>query len=593
MKKISSITLLVTVVAALFLATGFSASPSRFPIATINNDPPVEGGTLRIGIPGFGGGFYGQFNPVFQLNADDGHVVQLLTPPLLSINAANRFSNNGAAGFEYDLDAMTFTIKLVEKIFWHDGIPLTLDDLLFAYEVIAHPLYTGALFHSHSISSIDGAWDYFLGSASTISGIILSEDKMTMTIYFTEMSPAMLYSGIWTTPLPRHHFEGIAVEDIYNHPNSRHNMLGYGPFMLDFMIPGEMVSFVRNENFWLGVPYLERIEMHSIFPEIIPEAMTAGFVDVMLNVPIETLIDMPNPSNFSYLATFANTLGFTHFRHGFGRPVDDVNLRRAMGYAINEARIIEQVFPAGNQLPATSAMTPFQNGFWRSDMVGFSLFDPVLANQILDDVGYTKRDEDGFRMAPDGQILTLTWAVHWNTVNEVIVPLMIEDFANIGIRVELWQDELIDFGAFIQILEDNWYDESFDLFDLAFLLSVNPDPSGIWAPDAPFNFSRYASPELNEILARLSGSDAFDMDFAVRASFDWQEYFYTNVPAIPRRYALNLTAVNNRVQNFSLERMDGIHEVSFGASHLWRVTSHEAEWAEPEPVRRRIWRSLF
>ncbi|MCL2378032.1 MAG: ABC transporter substrate-binding protein [Defluviitaleaceae bacterium] len=555
-----------------------------FPRGVSNDNDPIEGGTLHIGIATYMY-FTGMFNPLFHASVEDGHVLRLLIPPLLTIDSTSRFSNNGAARFEYDLEALTFTITLVEEIFWHDGVLLTLDDLLFAYEVIAHPWYFGPRFHG-AATLIEGVWEYHNGDTDTISGITLSHDNMTMTISFTEMTPAMLYSGIWTTPLPRHHFEGVSVWEMADHENSWHMALGYGPFIIDYIVPGEYVALVRNDNFWMGAPYLEGIIVEVISRHVADEYMIHGMSDVLLGITGQLHMYVPDPINFTYLAAFANSISFTAFRHGITDPdtgryimdpyrvVADVNLRRAMGYAINEAAIAEQVIGAVH-VPANTVLPPALPVYWNSEMAGFSVFDPDLANRILDDAGYTKRDAEGYRMTPDGQPITLNWALHLTPFHEVMAHMMIEDWANIGIRVVLWGGDFIELSSRTEILHYDLDEGEIDLYDIAFALGINPDPMPLWGPYASINFSRYTTPELDEILDNFASMDMFDTDFAIQAYHRWQEYFYENVPAIPRRYSATVIAVNNRVQNMELARVGDLRDatINFYNSHLWRVTA--------------------
>jgi len=556
-----------------------------FPLSVYNEGEPIDGGTLHIGVASYS--VIGMLNPLFVSCTAGMHAMQLLFPPLLSVDSMMRFSNDGAARFEYDLEALTFTIYLVEEMYWHDGSPLTLDDLLFAYEVIAHPDYSGPRFYaSSSANLIVGIEDFREGITDTIAGIVLSDNNMTMTISFTEMTLAMLDFGIWTRPLPRHHFEGISVWDMDFHENSWHNVIGYGPFKLDYAF-GDYFSLVRNHNFWMGVPYLEGITIEIISPSVSSFAMERWHFDVLIGVHGQMLQESPYPTNFVYLATFANSISFTGFRFGYHasetdgfvldptRVVADVNLRRAMGYAINETRLSELAFNL-NSMPATTIVSPFQPDFWNSEMAGFSVFDPDLANRILDEAGYTSRDADGYRMTPCGQPITLCWLVSDSPINEIMVSLMMEDWANIGLRVVLWQDMLHPFMIVNDVLRYDWDYSSIDLFEMGFALNHNQNPTPMWGPYSHLNFARYMTPELDKILAMFASQDMFDPEFAILAMHYWQTYFYENVPAIPRRYSATIVAVNNRVQNVGLARSGAFRNatINFYESHLWRLTAY-------------------
>ena len=610
-KKLTA--LLLTTVITIAVAAPIFGANAPLPHSTPASDAGIIGGTMFIGVPGSG---EMRFNPLFFQSAADAFITELILPPLLILDENMLITNYGPASFAIDVENATVTITLTEEIFWHDGFLLTLDDLLFAYEVIGRPDYTWTGGHRFNtvFAGIIGMYEYRAGEADYISGIYLSEDKMTMIISYEYIDPTMRFgNNIWSTPLSRRSFDGVPIYDMDWAVQSSELMVGYGPFMIDYIHAWETVTLVRNDNFWLGAPYVERLEVHVLGWGGAGEDglmfVEDGIIDVFIGNVAAVMADNPNPTNFSYIAHPTSNLGFTAFQMGGFDPatdervfdetrvVSDVNLRRAMGYALNEQRIIDALGRQYIDFPATSA-APLANAYRYDGMLGFSVFDAELANSILDAAGYTQRDSEGYRMSPNGEVISLTWAVHWNAINEIAAPMAIEDWANIGIRVELWLDHLVEFSMLTDFIlhNDPWWDydtDDIDLYDLAFALTFNP--STIWAADAPFNATGYASYEHDAILNRLLSPAAMDLSYAADAARAWQLYFYENAIAIPRRYTFHVTAVNNRVANFSRQH-GNIREVSALAAHLWQLTA-EFPYASDRPARnmrqtQNLWQSL-
>ena len=89
--------------------------------------------------------------------------------------------------------------------------PLTADDLIYPYEIIGHPDYTGIRYDG-DFQNIVGAVEYNAGKADTISGIKKIDDK-TIEISFNKVSPA-IYSigdGLWGYAAPKHQLKDIPV----------------------------------------------------------------------------------------------------------------------------------------------------------------------------------------------------------------------------------------------------------------------------------------------------------------------------------------------------------------------------------------------
>lgn len=563
---------------------GLTNAMARFPMLMPNANPPIQGGIMSVGFAS-AGGFTGLLNPVLWTTSDDGEILGYINPRLISSNPSLMDSQQGAATIHFDTENLTVTVEMQEEVYWADGVRLTLHDVVFAFEVIAHPDYTGVRYTSSQSPNIVGIQEYrdnvgpYPDGSVTIPGIVINEEGTHMVIHFTTMNPGFLYAGVWMTPLARHHFAGIPVATMQDHPNSRTNLLGYGAFMIENMVAGESVHLVRNPNFWMGAPLLDGIVLEWMGTELAATAMEQGHFD-LLAWTAAWYADFPNPSNFTYLSNLASSLGFTSFRHGIhvdgrsvmdeSRIVADVNLRRAIGHAIDDVTIAREIFN-GLSFPATSVVSPFHAPFKDWDMIGFSLFDVDRANQILDDAGYV-RGADGYRMDLDGNEMTLTWAIHMNITNPIIAPLMMQNWSDIGIRTELFMGILGDFQAWLDFMEFDTDNGEIDLFEHAFGLGFNPNPANLWGPTVGFNRSRYTSPTVDAIIADISSLAAFDNEFVVQRFHDWQHYFYENVPGIPRRDGVTLIAVNNRVTNYSRERLDGIRNVSIGATHLWALT---------------------
>jgi oligopeptide transport system substrate-binding protein len=116
-----------------------------------------------------------------------------------------------------------------------------------------------------------------------------------------------------------------------------------------------------------------------------------------------------------------------------GTSKERVALRRALALAIDAENLIKVVY-VGQGLPSSQMVAPGVSGF--DPAARKRAHDPATANALLDRVGYGKRDASGFRLAPDGRPLTLTFTIFPGTVWREVQTLIRKNVDAIGVRME-------------------------------------------------------------------------------------------------------------------------------------------------------------
>jgi peptide/nickel transport system substrate-binding protein len=574
----------------------------RFPMSTTNTDtilqPGDPGNTIRL-VVGSDSAIIGRHLGVLSSEAFDAAIMDFASSPLVWTNDLFMWVDGGIANLSFHEDNTVVQIDMNEEVFWHDGTPLTLDDLVFAYEFIALDNYHDGVGVRYSatfyIPWIIGIEEFRSGQTDSIEGMVLSNNNRTLRIYYDrQLPPAAQYGGgIWMTPIPRHWLAPVVEEighgpQMAEHPRARHEVLGWGPWIIDSIVPGESVLFRANDNYWRGRPLADYL-LYQIRPnEVFMAAVREGEYDIVIQgmpaVHFEEHL-LFNPNNYTILGQPAPSTGFMYFRTGTfidnwatprpdgWHPIQDVNIRRALAHAMPQ-QLIADTIQNGLSVPAGTVLTPFNARPFITDDVGEGFFfDLAHASQILDDAGYTERGPDGFRLNLDGQPMFFNFAANDNAFNQQAVPTYLQMWRDIGLDVRLFRDDLIVWPEFVEnlLLSDNWSDDV-HLFISNWSLGWNPAPHGLWAPDENFNLSRHNTEEMRAILDDIASQDAFDFDFLRNAYIRWQQYFYENAVANHMFWGVQLMPVNNRVANFSLERFPGHNGVT-QSSHLWGLTA--------------------
>lgn len=312
---------------------------------------------------------------------------------LLTWDKSYVYTNDGAATYEVSEDGKTFTLTIRDNVNWHDGKPVTAEDWLFAHEVIGNPKYDGPRYDSN-FTNIVGMTEFHEGKAKTISGIeVLSEKKLKIT--YIQSSPSLLTGGVWNYPLAKHIFGNMDVAKISASPEVREKPIGFGPFKVKSIVPGESVVFEKNTDYWRGEPALDEVVLKVINQTTVVQQLKTGGVDLVDAFPADQYPDNASLSNLEYLGAIDRAYTYIGFKLGkwdaeAGKVVPDpkskmgdVNLRKAMWHAVDNDQVGKQ-FYHGLRWNATTLIPPSHPEYHDDTNKGLA-FDKDLANKILDD----------------------------------------------------------------------------------------------------------------------------------------------------------------------------------------------------------------
>lgn len=547
---------------------------------TVSNDGEATGGgTLNVGLTS-DTPFEGTLNFNLYQGNPDFEVISLFDEPLLTMDEDFQFTNDGAMTFEVNEDDNTVTFTLNENVTWHDGEPATIEDYVYAYEVIGHPEYPGIRGATDGFTLLEGYNEYKAGEADEISGIEVI-DEQTAVFTYTELAPSLTAGGFWYYLMPEHHYEGVEIADMAEAPQTRENPLGIGPYKVDSITPGEAVVMSKFEDYWRGEPNLDGIELSVVSPSSVANAMETGEIDLAINFPTDQFPDVSEMEGVEWLANIEGAYTYIGFKLGEwneeeGRvdykpeemKMGDPELRRAMWHAMDNTAVGER-FYNGLRWKATTLITPYHAN-WHDDSIEVPEYDPEQANQILDEAGYEDTDGDGFRETPEGEPLQINFAsMSGGDTAEPLANYYIQSWKDIGLNVQLTNGRLIEFNTFYDMVENDH--PEVDIYQGAWGVGSDVDPYGLYGPDVPFNYPRYATEESTRLMEEGNSPEAFDVETRQEIYNEWQALMVEEMPVIPTLYRAFMVPVNDRVVNYSIEL--GFNEEN--APYNWGVTETE------------------
>ncbi len=284
-------------------ATGPTASPSR-------------GGRLRIGMTS--GGSSETLDPALFIALPDVARGLNLYERLVRMNADLELDMDLAESIEPNADATEWTFRLQDGVVWHDGSPLTADDLLFTIQRIAAPDSVSAGASSFRIFKLKNAKRL---DDRTVT-IPLDRPFASVPVMFNDFFTAILKDG--TTD--------------FNAPN------GTGPFVFGSFSPGESSLFTRNPNYWReGEPYVDELEIRSIADDTARfEGLNGGQLDASASLTYALARQVDASSNATVLAGVGpSTDPFVMATNQ--PPFDDVRVRQAMRLLVDRQAIVSNI----------------------------------------------------------------------------------------------------------------------------------------------------------------------------------------------------------------------------------------------------------
>ena len=524
-----------------------------------NEGETIDGGTLKYAIVS-PDPLAGVFNNMYYTMSSDSEVINMFNPGIIGYNENFEIDDSGFANVEFDQDNKSVTITIPEGEKWDDGEDITIDDVIFPYYVIGHPDYTG-IRYGDDFMNVEGMEEYHNGDTDEISGLERVDDY-TLTIHYKEFGTSMLQAGggVSTYMEPKHAFEGIEVKDMEDSEVVRQKPVGFGAFKVESITPGEAVKFVRNDDYYDGAAKVDSVVAEVVNPSTIVSEMNAGHYDIA-SLPADQYETFKDAKNYKTLGVLANVYTYIAFKFGTwddekgevkpdeSRVINNKALRQAMAYSIDNAAVAKE-FYQGIRIPANSHITPNFKDYNNPDQQPIS-YDPEKAQKILEEAGFKDTNGDGFVEDPEGNEFTLKFAsMSGGETAEPLAQYYLQSWQQVGINVELTDGKLMEPNTFYERLEAD--DENIDVYQGAQGVGGDPNPTGLWARNAPFNYARYASDKNDELLAAISSDEAFDEEYRKKAYYDWQAFMIDELPNIPTLFRQEIYAVNNRVSSYDV-----------------------------------------
>jgi peptide/nickel transport system substrate-binding protein len=386
---------------------------------------------------------------------------------------------------------------------WHDGVPLTADDLLFTLAVVQDRELP--IFGDIAYASLDSAW---------------AQDPRTIVVKWKQpyIQADRLFTYALALPMPKHLLEAAHTTEkatFTEHPYWAEEFVGTGAYRIRTWERGSHLVFAANESYLLGRPRIDEIVVRYIpDPATLAANILAGEVDVTMEgrLSIEwatTVRDQWRDGNVDFKTSSMLQI-FPQFVSPTPSVVGSLEFRRAMLHAVNRQEMVDTlVFGLTSVGHTFVAPSEPEYRAVESSIVRYE-YEPRRSIELLEGLGLRKGGDGTYR---DGAGQRLTFEIRTSQGDDRQEKAMFataDDWQRLGVEVER---TLVP----PQRATDAEYRSTFPAFDLK-------GQAGTFDYAPSFHSSRVSLAENNY---RVSGNNARYMNPHLDALID---RYYITIP---------------------------------------------------------------
>ncbi len=418
----------------------------------MTKESPSTGGSFIEGVIGEPR----HINPLLAQASDtDRDLVGLIYSGLLKYNEEGKLVPDLAKSYEISSDGLNYTIYLKDSAKWHDGTPVTADDVIF---------------------TINTALNSDYGSLQQANWTSIETEKVndTTVIFKLKNKYAQFLNNLVLGILPRHVWQDIKP---INFALSDYNLkpIGSGPYMFDKLTKdrdGKIISYTlkRNDNFYDSGTMIGNIQINFYDNEdqLIDaynrnEIENLGYISStnLDRVKFKNRLNIQEIKMPRYFSLFLNS--------NQNRFLSDKNIRLALAHGTDRQTLVDKILNGHGTIVDSPLIGNILDTGNNVKKYGY---DAKLAQQILDEDGWKATNADGIRKKKDDllkiKITTSTWPELANAAN-----LIKDQWRVLGIDVTV---EILPTPALQSVI----HDRSYDILLFGEILSIDPDPFTFW-----------------------------------------------------------------------------------------------------------------
>ncbi len=469
------------------IIAGFSTAQIANAVVTFKPNPKaIQGGTMNYNLssepeslhPIMGGDLNGSYIENYTLST------LCATDP-----NTNETVPSLAEKWELSKDGLVYTIHLRKNAFFHNGDPVTAEDVKFSFEAIREP--------KHQALSI----------IPYIEGFSKIEVIDPLTIRFTAKQKYFknleVICGGYVKVIPK-----SVYGDIEKSVKLQKEVVGTGPYKIERYDKGQMVVLKRFDKWFgkdlpenKGVLNFDQVNFRFTKEDsIIIERFKKGELDFYEPKVVDTYLKAEKELGkkakaYKVVNDMPKSYGFIGFN--FRNPIlADLATREALAHLTNRAEMNKKFRNNMSDLATGPAWVRSKQA---ADVKPIN-YDPKKAQEILKKVGWSDSDKDGIldRMVDGKKQEMKISLIYANKDNEKYWTILKEDAKKAGVEITL---KFLEWNTFVKTIDD----ANMDMFAMTWGAgSVEPDPKQIWHSNSigkgGSNYGAYKNVEVDKLI---------------------------------------------------------------------------------------------
>ncbi|MDN3954965.1 ABC transporter substrate-binding protein [Sporolactobacillus laevolacticus] len=422
------------------------------------------------------------FNPINTSDIAGQFAIRVMLDSFLDMTSPLKFQPKLATSID-TTDNQTYTIHLNPKAKWTDGKPVTADDVIFTFNLIANPKSTVAV--GSNISTLEGldANGKLTGGKTSIPDLKKIDEHTVSFKTKTPVDPNYIKEMIGTKiiTMPQHVLKDIAPADFANSKYAQAPNVTNGPYKFVTYNKNTYIQYKANNSYYLGKPktpkfFIKIMQAPNLLSELQAGTIQANASGGIGNLPFQ---DVDTAKKLKNVTTEIHPqIGFQTMEYNT-KTLSNPKIRQAIAYAIDRPQIVDKLLKGNGEIidgPYTS-QSPYLD-----KSTNVIKYDPKKAKQMLKDAGWDFNKTLNF-VVPIG-----------NKVREQSADIIVQNFKAIGVKVK---ETTYDFPTIMQ----KGAAGDFDLLLIGFTFNIDPDVSALYGPNGAYNFMKYENPKATKLIA--------------------------------------------------------------------------------------------